>query len=152
MSPGWAISAPHLPRDPLRPAGRCFPCSYKLPLLPLILKCIRFCVHPLGRKSLFLSNPVGLLQSTHAGLQSQMLWGLLSLVPDPQAGRPDIGLRTLTPVGESLWCNYSSVFGLQQGVWDLIRLQVHLSYQSCMVLSWCLCCGGSFLIGFSLFQ
>lgn len=123
MSPGWAISAPHLPRDPLRPAGRCFPCSYKLPLLPLILKCIRFCVHPLGRKSLFLSNPVGLLQSTHAGLQSQMLWRLLFSVLDPQVWGP---------VGKPLHhCSPICCFPTQR-IWNLIISWV---FTSC--LSYC---------------
>ena len=40
-------------------------------------------------------SPVELLQSSPNYLQSQMLWGPLFPVPDPQ---PDVGLRTLTPV------------------------------------------------------
>ena len=40
------------------------------------------------------------------GLQSQMLWGFLFPMPDPQAGDPVLGLRTLTPVGEPLQYNY----------------------------------------------
>ena len=31
-----------------------------------------------------------------------MLWGLLLPMPDPQVWELDVGLRTLTPVGESL--------------------------------------------------
>lgn len=52
-----------------------------------------------------------LLQLSPSGLQSQILWGLIFLVPDPWAGEPDVGLRTLTPVGEPLQCNYSPVCG-----------------------------------------
>ena len=37
----------------------------------------------------------------------QMLWGLLLPMPDPQA---DVGLRTLTRVGEPLQNNYSPVY------------------------------------------
>ena len=55
------------------------------------------------------SSPVELLRSSPAGLQSQMLWGLLLRMPDPQAGEPDGELRTLTPVGELLLYNYSPV-------------------------------------------
>ena len=47
-------------------------------------------------------SPVGLLQLSTAGLQFQMLWGLVFLVPEPWAWEPDVGLRTLTPVGEPL--------------------------------------------------
>ena len=32
-------------------------------------------------------------------------------MPDPQAGEPDMGLRTLTPMEELLQCNYSPVCG-----------------------------------------
>ena len=39
-------------------------------------------------------------------LQSQILWGLFFPLPDPQAGKPDMGCRTFTPVGELLWYNY----------------------------------------------
>ena len=38
-------------------------------------------------------SPVEFLQSSTAGLQSQILWGLQLLLPGPQAGKTDIGLR-----------------------------------------------------------
>ena len=53
-------------------------------------------------------SPVEMLQLS---LQSQMLWELLFPKTDPQAGEPDMGLRTLTPVGEPLQYNYSPVWG-----------------------------------------
>lgn len=51
-------------------------------------------------------SPVGLLQLSPTDHQSQVLWGHLFLMMDPcQSGKPDIGLRTLTPVGEPLQFN-----------------------------------------------
>ena len=38
------------------------------------------------------------LQTKLTGLQSQILWGLLLPLPDPQAGESDVGLRTFIPV------------------------------------------------------
>lgn len=53
-----------------------------------------------------------------------MLWGLIFLVQDPWAGEPDVGLRTLTPVGEPLQYNYCPVCGSPNcGVQDLIELR-----------------------------
>lgn len=49
---------------------------------------------------------------------NQMLWGLLLPMPDSQA---DVGLRTLTCVGEPLQNNYSPVYeSLTHVVGDLI--------------------------------
>ena len=47
-------------------------------------------------------RPVELLQSSPAGLQSQMLWALLLPLPGPEAGETNVGLRILTPVGDLL--------------------------------------------------
>ena len=47
-------------------------------------------------------SPMELLQSSLIGLQSHMLWGCLLPMLGPQAGEPDIKLRTLTSVGELL--------------------------------------------------
>ena len=43
-------------------------------------------------------GPMGLLQLSPTGLQTQMLCRLILLVPDPLAGEPDMGLRTLISV------------------------------------------------------
>ena len=48
-------------------------------------------------------SPVELLRTSPTGLQCQMLQGLFLPVPDPHMGEFDVGLRTLTPGGESLW-------------------------------------------------
>ena len=45
---------------------------------------------------------VELLCTSPTGLQCQTLWGLFLPMPDPQLWGLDVGLRTLTPVGESL--------------------------------------------------
>ena len=45
----------------------------------------------------------------NSGLQSQTLWGLLILLPDPPAELPDMGLRTFTAEGEFLWYSSSPV-------------------------------------------
>ena len=45
---------------------------------------------------------LGLLKVRPAGLQSQMLWGLIFPGQDPQAGESDVGLGPLTLVGEPL--------------------------------------------------
>ena len=39
-------------------------------------------------------SPVELLHSNSTGLQTQMLWEQWLLLPETQAGKPDIGLRT----------------------------------------------------------
>ena len=66
-------------------------------------------------------SPVEFLQSNPAGFQSQILWGLLLLLSDSQAGKPDVGLRTFTPVGEHLWYNCFPVCDLPTWrVWDLV--------------------------------
>ena len=66
-------------------------------------------------------SPAAFLHSSPTGLQSQMLWGLLLSLPDPQAGEPDVGLRTLTPVREPLWYNCFPVCGSPTWrVWNLI--------------------------------
>ena len=56
-------------------------------------------------------------------------WGFPVPLPDPQAGEPDVRLRTLVTVGELLWCCCSSVCGPPtHHVWDLILLRLCPSY------------------------
>ena len=51
------------------------------------------------------------------------LWEFLLPLPDPQLGKPDVGLRTFTPVGELLWYNCSPVCeSSTQHLWDFILL------------------------------
>ena len=64
-------------------------------------------------------SPVGLLHSSPADLQSQMLWGLLLPMPHSQVGESDVGLRTLTIVGKAMWYNFPVSGSPTQHVWDL---------------------------------
>ena len=52
--------------------------------------------------------PVEVLQSNPAGLQSWTFWGLLLLLLDPQAGKPNSGLRTFTQ-----WENFCGIIAFQ---------------------------------------
>ena len=68
-------------------------------------------------------SPVEVLQSNPASLQSLILWEFLLPLPDPQVGKPDVGLRTFTPVGGLLWYECSPVCeSPTQQLWDLILL------------------------------
>ena len=68
-------------------------------------------------------NPVKVLQSNPASLQILILWEFLLPLPDPQFGKPDVGLRTFTPVGGLLWYNYSLVCeSPTKQLWDLTLL------------------------------
>ena len=68
-------------------------------------------------------NPVEVVQSNPARLQSLILWEFLLPLPDPQVGKRDVGLKTFTPVGGLLWYNCSPVCELPtQQLWDLILL------------------------------
>ena len=91
------------------------------------------CSFPLGpgvRKILFVPfksgvsvcpSPVKVLQSNPTNLQNQIPWGFLVPLPNPQSGKPDMGLRTFILVGELLWYNYFPVCGSPiWQVWDLI--------------------------------
>ena len=65
-----------------------------------------------SKSGVFVSpDSVELLQLSPAGLQSQMLWGLLLLMQDPQAGETDFRLRTCTSAEELLRYNYFLVCG-----------------------------------------
>ena len=67
-----------------------------------------FCVPSKSGVSVSLS-PVEVLQSNPPCLQSLILWEFLLLLPDPQAGKSYVGLRTFTPVGGLLWYKCSPV-------------------------------------------
>ena len=96
---------PTSPGDPPRPPGRSGLGSYEVTV---------FALGPSVHETLCASSksgvsvspsPVEFLQSSPTGLQSQMLWGWLPLLPDTQVGEPDVGLRILNPVGELLRYN-----------------------------------------------
>ena len=55
--------------------------------------------------------PMEVLQSNPVGLHSQNPWGFLVPLSNPQAGKPDMGLRTFTSMEELLWYYCSPVCG-----------------------------------------
>ena len=71
---------------------------FRILFIPWVLECVRFYVHPVRVKCISYS-PLTLLEVSHTGLQSQTLWGILSLLPDPPTELPDVGLRTFTLLG-----------------------------------------------------
>ena len=107
--------------DPPVLAGRYGPGSHEVTTSFLGSWCVRYLVCALEEWSFCIPQSCEFLRSNSAGLQTQMLWSLLLLMPDAQAGEPDVGLRTLTPVGELLWYNYFQVCGSPTWqLWDLI--------------------------------
>ena len=68
-------------------------------------------------------SPVKVLQSIPTRLQSLILCEFLLPLSDHQVGKPDVGLRTFTPVGGLLWykCSLVCESPIHQ-LWDLILL------------------------------
>ena len=91
-------SPPVFPGDPLRTAVRFDPDSYGDFALPWDPVHMKVCVHLLRMGSPF---PPVAWKSSPTGFQCQMLQGPFLPMPDPQVWGLDMGLRTLTPVGES---------------------------------------------------
>ena len=116
-------SPPASAGEPLTPAGRSgsVSCGVTAPS-PWVLMHTVLCVSSKMRVSVS-PSPVKVLQSNPASLQSLILWEFLLLLLDPQVGKPDVGLRTFTPVGGLLWYNCSPVCeSPTQWLWDLIIL------------------------------
>ena len=105
LFPERTTTTPHL-WDPPRPTGRSNPDFYAV--FAFILgpgTCETFCVPT--KSGVFASpSPVELLQSSPTSHWSQMLWRDSPRVR-PWGWEPDMGLRTLTFVGEILRYNYS---------------------------------------------
>ena len=134
LSPQLATATPHLCRRPSNTSRYVWPSllwgHYFFPLGPGGHETL--CVPSKSRVSIS-PGPVEFLQSNPTAFQSQLLWELLLPLPDPQSGKPDMGLRTFTPVGEFLWYNCFPVCGLAtRRVWDLILLQLCPSYHLVM--------------------
>ena len=72
-------------------------------------------------------SPLEFLQSNPTDLQNQ-IQGLFLPLPDPQTGKPDMGLNTFTPMEEFLWYNYFSVCGLL--IWHIMALILSWFYPS----------------------
>ena len=115
LGPLPPVSFSHSETQPLSASsgllkGRPGPCSYGVTPLPWVPVHVKPLGHPPVVESL--SHPVLWSACTQAHWpQSQMFWRLLLPMPRPQAGEPDLGLKTLTPMGEPLWYNYFPVCG-----------------------------------------
>ena len=101
--------SPVSPGDPPSSTVRSDPDSYGVSALPWNPVHMKACVNFFRNGVSISPSPVELLHTSPAGLQSQVLLGLLLPVPDPEEWEPDMGLRTLTPAGESLWYSYFPV-------------------------------------------
>ena len=56
-------------------------------------------------------SPVEVLKSNPTGLQGEIPWEFPVHLSDPQAGKPEVGVRTFTTMGELLWYYCSPVCG-----------------------------------------
>ena len=107
-------SPPVFPGDPPRTTDRSDPDSYGASVLlwdPVHRKpaCAfqEWSLHPHPHP-----RPVELLHTSPTGPQQQMLQGLLFPTPGSQVWGPDVGLRTLTSLGDPLRCSYFPARGL----------------------------------------
>ena len=97
-------------------------------------------------------SPVEVLQSNPTSFQHLILYDFLLPLPDPQVGKPDVGLRTFTTVGGLLWYNWSPVCESPPPAvmgFDFIVI-VPLLLSNCGV-SFVFGCGVSFLVSSIVF-
>ena len=84
-----------------------------------------------------------------AALHGHIPCGFPAPLSDPHMGKPDVGFRTFTTVGELLWFYCSPVCGSPtQQVWNLILLWFHPSYHLIVASSLSLDMGYLFLASF----
>ena len=96
FSPGGEPMLTHTSAgDPPTLAGRSGSVSSGVTALFLVLVHTEFCMCAPRVESVF-PSPVEVRQSNPAGLQTQIPWGFLGPLQDPQAGKLDVGLTTLT--------------------------------------------------------
>ena len=120
---------PAFPGDPPRPSGMSDPDFYGVPALPLDPVHMKPCVCPPRVESLFLPVLWSICAQALLAFNAKCSRGVLLPIPGPQAGEPDMGLRSLTPVGEPLQYSCFPVCGLPtRQVWDLLISQKHPSY------------------------
>ena len=128
--PRMSHSCPPPLQDSPRPAGRSDPGSYQITAFALgPSACWILCV-PFKSEVSISPSPVELLQLNSAVLQSQMLWGLILLVPEPWPGELNVGLRTITSVGAPLQYNSTVCESSTQALCDLIISRACASYLS----------------------
>ena len=82
-------------------------------------------------------SPVEFLHTSPTGFQGWMLWELSLPIPNPQAWELDVGLGTLTPVGEAVWYSYFPICGLPS--WQVLGCLYYIIAPP-TVLIWPLLC------------
>ena len=97
--------------DPPRPADKSDSGFYGVPAFPWDPVHMKFLCAPSKSEVSVSLSPVELPALSCAGHQCQMLWGLFLPMLDSQAGKPDMGFGTLTPVGEPLRYCYFPAYG-----------------------------------------
>ena len=147
----WATASPCLP-------GR--PSKTHREVWPQLLWSDCFALGPSAHENLCALSKSGvsvfpslveLQHSSPTGLQNQCSGGS-SQCQTPQAGEPDMGLRTLIPVGDPLQYDYFPVCGLPTWqVWNWIRSWQHPSYHLVVASSLSLGVECLFLVDSSLF-
>ena len=97
-------------------------------------------------------SPVEFLVSNPGGLQNHILWGFLLPLPNAQAEKPNMRLKTFSPVGEFLWYIYFPFCeSPTRPLWDLTLLQLCPSYHLIVAPFLSLDVGYLFLVGSSIF-
>ena len=119
LSLQWATAALHLPQETLQDqqVGLAY-ASIKSLLFPLGPGAHETLCAPSKSGVSVSPSPLELLRSSPAGLQSQMLWGFLLLMPDHWS--LTWGLRTLTPMGEPyniIICQFVGHLPSGYGIW-----------------------------------
>ena len=145
LSLWWATVTPASAGDPPTLAGRSGSVSYGVTApSPGPDAHTALCVPSKSRVSVS-PSAVEVLQSNPTSLQSLILWEFLLLLPDPQVGKPDVGLRTFTPVGGLLWYKCSPVCeSPTQQLRDSILLWLRPSYHLIVASPLCLDVGYRF--------
>ena len=91
--------------------------------------CAHYFLCTLQEWGLCFPSPVKVLHSIPTRLQSLILYEFLLSLLDPQVGKPDVGLRTFTPVGGLLWYKCLPLCeSPTHQLWDLILLWLRRSY------------------------
>ena len=121
LPPKWAIITTCIPS---RSSKNCYQ------VLPRFLWSPCFALGPSAHEHLcvpfkkgvsILPSPMQLLLTRPTAFQCQIIWGPILWIPDPQAWGLDVGLRTFTHIGESLWHSYFPVSGLPtRQVWGCL--------------------------------
>ena len=123
------LPPPHSAVDTSIPGSSSGPCLYEVTGFFPVSWCTRDPVCPLQVWSFCFPQSYEIPVIKLHWPSKQIPGGILLLLSDPQAREPDMGLRTITPVGEPLRYNYFPVCGLPtRWVWDLILSWLRPSY------------------------